>query len=119
MVGRDDEGRHAVESLGLSVRRAKEGSSSWRYESYFKDYGAAMQIVERIRSVLDVCVQRVARLGTDGGEVVEGKSAVHPCFCRAAGDGDVHGGGWLRRRRERGAGSVGPAGLRYRCRGDA
>jgi DNA helicase II / ATP-dependent DNA helicase PcrA len=74
MVGRDDEGRHAVESLGLSVRRAKEGSSSWRYESYFKDYGAAMQIVERIRSVLDVSVQRVARLGTDGGEVVEGKS---------------------------------------------
>ena len=74
MVGRDDEGRHAVEGLGLSVRRAKEGSSSWRYESYFKDYGAAMQIVERIRSVLDVCVRQVARLGTDGGEVVEGKS---------------------------------------------
>jgi DNA helicase II / ATP-dependent DNA helicase PcrA len=74
MVGRDDEGRHALESLGLSVRRAKEGSASWRYESCFKDYGAAMQILERIRSVLDVSVQRVARLGADGGEVVEGKS---------------------------------------------
>ena len=33
-----------------------------------------MEIVERIRSVLDVSVQRVARLGADGGEVVEGKS---------------------------------------------
>ena len=33
-----------------------------------------MQNVERIRSVLDVSVQRVARLGADGGEVVEGKS---------------------------------------------
>ena len=33
-----------------------------------------MKIVERIRSVLDVSVQRVARLGADGGEVVEGKS---------------------------------------------
>jgi superfamily I DNA/RNA helicase len=74
MVGRDDEGRHALEGLGLSVRRAKEGSASWRYESCFKDYGSAMEIVERIRSVLDVSVQRVARLGADGGEIVEGKS---------------------------------------------
>src|SRR5215213_8173679 len=74
MVGRDDEGRRALESLGLSVRRAKEGLSSWRYESCFKDYGAAIKIVEGIRSVLDVSVQRVARLGADGGEVVEGKS---------------------------------------------
>jgi superfamily I DNA/RNA helicase len=74
MVGRDDEGRRALESLGLSVRQVKQGSSSWRYESCFKDYGAAMEIVDRIRSVLDVSVQRVARLGADGGEVVEGKS---------------------------------------------
>jgi DNA helicase II / ATP-dependent DNA helicase PcrA len=74
MVGRDDEGRRALESLGLSVRRAKQGSSSWRYESCFKDYGAAREIVERICSVLDVSVQRVARLGANGGEVVEGKS---------------------------------------------
>jgi DNA helicase-2/ATP-dependent DNA helicase PcrA len=74
MVGRDDEGREALESIGLSVRAAKRGSSSWRYESCFKDYGAAMEIVGRIRSVLDVSVQRVARLGANGGEVVEGKS---------------------------------------------
>ena len=74
MVGRDEEGRRALEGLGLSVRQAKRGSSSWRYESCFKDYGAAMEIVDRIRSVLDVSVQRVARLGADGGEVVEGKS---------------------------------------------
>ncbi len=74
MVGRDDEGREALESIGLSVRAAKQGSSSWRYESCFKDYGAAMQVVERIRTVLDVSLQRVARLGTDGGDVVEGKS---------------------------------------------
>ena len=74
MVGRDDEGRRALEGLGLSVRQARQGSSSWRYESCFKDYGAAMEIVDRIRSVLDVSMQRVARLGADGGEVVEGKS---------------------------------------------
>jgi superfamily I DNA/RNA helicase len=74
MVGRDDPGRRALESLGLSVRQAKQGSSSWRYESCFKDYGAALEIVESIRSVLDVSVQRVARLGANDGEVVEGKS---------------------------------------------
>jgi DNA helicase-2/ATP-dependent DNA helicase PcrA len=74
MVGRDDEGREALEGIGLSVRRAKRGSASWRYESCFKDYGTAMEIVDRIRSVLEVSVQRVARLGANGGEVVEGKS---------------------------------------------
>jgi hypothetical protein len=75
MVGRDDEGRKALESVGLKVRPAKRGSSSWRYESCFKDYGAAMRIVERIRSVLDVSVQCVARLGANGeGKTIEGKS---------------------------------------------
>ncbi len=94
MVGRDEEGRRALESLGLSVRQAKQGSSSWRYESCFKDYGAAMEIVERIRYVLDVSVQRVARLGADGGEVVEGKSlpfvpasAVRPGMAMFTADG--------------------------------
>ena len=74
MVGRDEEGREALESIGLSVRAAKRGALSWRYESCFKDYGAAMEIVDRIRSVLEVSVQRVACLGANGGEVVEGKS---------------------------------------------
>lgn len=74
MVGRDDEGRRALEGIGLKVRAAKSGSASWRYESCFKDYGEAMRVVELIRAVLDVSVQRVARLGTDAGEAVEGKS---------------------------------------------
>ncbi|HEX2182621.1 MAG TPA: 3'-5' exonuclease, partial [Rubrobacteraceae bacterium] len=75
MVGRDEEGREALESIGLGVRPAKQGSRCWRYESSFKDYGVAMRIVERIRSVLDVSVQRVARLGMNGGDsVVGGKS---------------------------------------------
>jgi DNA helicase II / ATP-dependent DNA helicase PcrA len=75
MVGHDDEGYEALESIGLKVRAAKPGSSSWRYESCFKDYGVAMKIIERIRSILNVSVQRVARLGANGdGETVEGKS---------------------------------------------
>ncbi|MBA2510892.1 MAG: ATP-binding domain-containing protein [Rubrobacteraceae bacterium] len=95
MVGRDDEGRRALEGLGLSVRATKEGSLSWRYESCFKDYGAAMKIVEKIRSVLDVSVQRLARLGADAeGGVVEGKSlpftaasAVRPGMAMFTADG--------------------------------
>ena len=94
IVGRDDEGRRALQRLGLSVRQAKQGSSSWRYESCFKDYGSAKEIVERIRSVLDVSVQRVARLGADGGEVVEGQSlpfipasAVRPGMAMFTADG--------------------------------
>jgi DNA helicase-2/ATP-dependent DNA helicase PcrA len=95
MVGRDEEGREALESIGLKVRPAKQGSRSWRYESCFKDYGAAMRIVERIRSVLDVSLQRVARLGKNGdGGVVEGKSlpflaasAVRPGMALFTADG--------------------------------
>src|ERR671910_2437471 len=95
MVGRDDEGRKALECVGLSVRPVKQGSCSWRYESCFKDYGAAMKVVERIRSVLDVSVQRVARLGKNGeGDVVEGKSlpflpasSVRPGMVVFTGDG--------------------------------
>jgi len=94
MVGRDEEGRRALESLGLSVRVAKAGSSSWRYESCFRDYGAAMKIVDRIRSVLEVSMQRVARLGTDNGGLVEGKSlpftpasAVRPGMAMFVADG--------------------------------
>jgi DNA helicase-2/ATP-dependent DNA helicase PcrA len=61
--GRDDEARQALESIGLTVRPAKPGSSSWRYESAFKDFGAAMRVVDRIREVLPIHVRCVARLG--------------------------------------------------------
>ncbi len=95
MVGRDDEGRETLESVGLKARPAKQGSSSWRYESCFKHYGATIEIVKRIRSVLDVSVQRVARLGANGnGGAVEGKSlpfvpasAVRPGMAVFTGDG--------------------------------
>jgi DNA helicase-2/ATP-dependent DNA helicase PcrA len=94
MVGRDDEGRQALESIGLSVRAAKPGSSSWRYESCFKDYGAAINVVKRIRSVLDVSVYRVARFGSNGKEFVEANSlpfmpasAVRPGMAMFTADG--------------------------------
>ena len=61
--GRDPGVRTALEALGLTVRPAKPGSAAWRYESCFKDYGAAMRIVERIAEVVPIHVRRVARLG--------------------------------------------------------
>ena len=64
--GRDPRARAALEGLGLNVRPAKRGSLSWRYESVFKDFGAVMAIVARIRAVLPVSVRRQARLGAQG-----------------------------------------------------
>ncbi len=67
MVGRDAEGRRALESLGLSVRPAKEGSRSWRFETCYKDFGRLMRVAGRIRDVLDVNFVFQARLGKSGG----------------------------------------------------
>ena len=67
MVGRDDEGRSALESLGLSVRSAKQGSTSWRFETCYKDFGHLMDVAERIREVLDVNLVFQARLGKSRG----------------------------------------------------
>jgi DNA helicase-2/ATP-dependent DNA helicase PcrA len=61
--GRDPEARAALESLGLSVRPARAGSGSWRFETCTRDYGELLQIVERMHSVLPVTVRKVARLG--------------------------------------------------------
>ncbi len=61
--GRDPGARAALEEAGLSVRPAKAGSASWRYESCFKDFGTAMATVERIQAATPVSVRPMARLG--------------------------------------------------------
>ena len=61
--GRDPEVRSALEDAGLSVRPAKAGSASWRYESCFKDFGEAMAVVERIQGATPATVRPMARLG--------------------------------------------------------
>ena len=66
--GRDPDARAALERAGLSVRPAKAGSDSWRYESCFSDFGEAAHVVERIRAALPVSVRAVARLGGPGGQ---------------------------------------------------
>jgi DNA helicase II / ATP-dependent DNA helicase PcrA len=60
--GRRQEVREALELFGLSVRPAKNGSGSWRYESCFKSYAEAMEVVDRIQTATPVNVRQTARL---------------------------------------------------------
>jgi superfamily I DNA/RNA helicase len=62
--GRDPRVRTALEDAGLTVRPANAGSSSWRYESCFKDFGEAMATVERIQDATPATVRPMARLGS-------------------------------------------------------
>ncbi|MFP5328367.1 MAG: UvrD-helicase domain-containing protein, partial [Acidimicrobiia bacterium] len=61
MGGRDQEVAQALGDAGISVRPAAGGS--WRVETCFADYGAAMRFVERVQAVTPVFVRRVARFG--------------------------------------------------------
>jgi DNA helicase II / ATP-dependent DNA helicase PcrA len=62
MFGYDEDGRKALQGLGLSLRPARRGSDGWRYETASKDMGALMSTVERVQGVLDVQLQLNARL---------------------------------------------------------
>jgi DNA helicase-2/ATP-dependent DNA helicase PcrA len=62
MVGTDAEGRRILEGLGLSVRPAKRGGVSWRFETCRADYGELMDIADRIRKALDATLVRRARV---------------------------------------------------------
>ena len=63
LAGRDPEGRNALEAIGLKVREAKTGSSSWRFETVQRDFGAAVRLAGDISSVLDVDVRFFGRFG--------------------------------------------------------
>ncbi len=63
--GRDPDVREALTAAGLSVRPVRRGALGWRYESAFKDYGAAVEVTGRIGSATPVSVRRVARFGCD------------------------------------------------------
>ena len=63
IAGNDDEGRAALESVGLSVRPAKASGSSWRFETCRKSYGELLAIIERVQTVMDLDIVRTACLG--------------------------------------------------------
>ncbi len=92
--GRDPGVRRALEDFGLSVRPAKNGGDSWRYESCFRSYEAAMAIVDRIQTATPVVVRQMARLGDRGAFGGGANSlpflpagAVRPGMAMFAGDG--------------------------------
>jgi DNA helicase II / ATP-dependent DNA helicase PcrA len=63
IFGYDDEGRSILHGLGLSVRPARKGSTGWRHESAFKDFGDLMKRVDQIVDGLAPSVRMTARLG--------------------------------------------------------
>jgi DNA helicase-2/ATP-dependent DNA helicase PcrA len=63
LFGYDDEGRHALQRAGLSVRPARKGSDGWRVETAHTDFGRLVETVEDIEAALPVSVRFTARLG--------------------------------------------------------
>jgi DNA helicase II / ATP-dependent DNA helicase PcrA len=62
MFGYDDDGRQKLQSLGLSMRPARRGSTGWRYETVSADMNSLLSTIERVRGVLDFQLQLNARL---------------------------------------------------------
>jgi DNA helicase-2/ATP-dependent DNA helicase PcrA len=67
MVGQSLEDRRVLEGLGLSVRPAKAGSSSWRVETCATSFGDLRRTADRIREHLDAEIHLQARLGLSPG----------------------------------------------------
>ncbi len=59
--GRDPELRRRLADAGFGVRDARGGS--WRLETCFKDFDAAVRFADRVREHVDVTVRYAARLG--------------------------------------------------------
>jgi DNA helicase-2/ATP-dependent DNA helicase PcrA len=82
LFGSDPEGRKALEGIGLSVRPARRGSSGWRHESSFADFGRLVERIEDIEAVMDVSVRFSARLGSRAERAEKDRNALP--FTRAS-----------------------------------
>jgi DNA helicase-2/ATP-dependent DNA helicase PcrA len=97
LFGYDDKGRAALERLGLSVRPARKGSLGWRYQTASADFGRLIEVVERIRGVLDVSVRFTARLAAGDSTGAKGRNwlpfmpaaAVRPGMVMVTDDGTL------------------------------
>lgn len=75
MVGSDAEGKRMLQTAGFSVRPAKRGSASWRFETAYKDYGTLIEAVSQLRDIFpDAVLVRTARLGGKKARVKDGNS---------------------------------------------
>ena len=62
LFGYDDEGREALEQIGISLRPAYRGSTGWRFETCSSDLSEIARTIGDIQSVLPVSVRYTARL---------------------------------------------------------
>lgn len=64
MVGSDDEGKDVLRAAGFSVRPAKKGSKSWRFETAYKNYGALLDVIRHLQEIFPAAyLVQTARLG--------------------------------------------------------
>jgi DNA helicase-2/ATP-dependent DNA helicase PcrA len=76
LLGYDQEGRRALENLGLSVRPAGTRSDGWRFETAHSDLAKINEIVDAIAGVLDVSVRYTARLASSDGALGKERNAL-------------------------------------------
>jgi DNA helicase-2/ATP-dependent DNA helicase PcrA len=86
--GNDAAGRRALEKAGLSVRPARQGSRSWRFDTVRAAYGEAMALAETARKALDGRIVQKANLH---GKSLPFVSAAHvrPGMAMITGDGEL------------------------------
>ena len=87
-MGNDPERRRALAAAGFSVRPAKKGSSSWRFETVRKDYGEVMQLAEKACAVLDGRIVQRANLHGRSLPFIRAGS-VKAGMTMIAGDGEL------------------------------
>jgi DNA helicase-2/ATP-dependent DNA helicase PcrA len=78
LFGEDDQGREAVEAIGLRTRPAKKNARSWRYETVFKEFGDVVRTAGDISRALDVEVRIQGRFGPAQSGRIAGNSL--PCI---------------------------------------
>ncbi len=76
LTGYDREGREALEEIGLSLRPAYKGSTGWRHESSFANFGRLVERVEDIEAALDVSVRFTARLAAQKGPATKDRNSL-------------------------------------------
>jgi DNA helicase-2/ATP-dependent DNA helicase PcrA len=96
LFGYDEEGREALQQLGLSLRPAYKGSNGWRFETAHTEFERIAEIVARIQETLPVSVRYVARLAGQNGTTQTARnslpfmpaSAVRPGMLMVNEDGE-------------------------------
>ena len=87
-MGNDEAGRKALVAAGLSVRAAKRGSSSWRFETVRADYGEAMALARSAAQALGGRILQRANLhGTSLPFITAG--SVRPGMAMIAAGGAI------------------------------